>query len=48
MNHAEFSDWFQKQNYSLPDKSKLLVQINEAKLLQEVFDGIFQNSEITV
>ena len=44
----ELSEWFQKQNYSLPDKSKLLVQINEAKLLQEIFDGVFQNPEIAV
>jgi hypothetical protein len=44
----EFSEWFQKQDYSLPDKSKLLIQINEAKLLQEIFDGIFQNPESAV
>ena len=43
-----FSEWFQKQNYGLPDKSRLLVQINEAKLLQEIFDGIFQNPEISI
>lgn len=44
----EFSEWLQKQDYSLPDKSKFLVQINEAKLLQEIFDGIFQNPKIAV
>lgn len=44
----EFSKWFQKQDYSLLDKRKLLVQINEAKLLQEIFDGIFQNPENAV
>ena len=41
----EFTDWFQKQNYSLPDKSKLFIQINEAELLQEMFDGIFHGQE---
>lgn len=44
----QFFGWFQKQNYTLPDKSKLLVQINEAKLLQEIFDGIFQTSKSVV
>ena len=44
----EFAEWLQKQNYNLPDKSKLFVQINEAKLLQEIFDGIFLNPVIAV
>ncbi len=46
LDDEEFFQWFKERNYSLLDKSKLLIQVNEAKLLQEVFSGIFQNPEV--